>query len=305
MATKMRAVVIGLGSMGGGAAASLLRAGFETTGVDPAPAARERFAAAGGRVAATPADAMPADIVFVFVVNAAQTEQALFGPDGAVAAADPGTIFALCATMPPAETERLAARLDAARMRALDAPVSGGAAKAASGEMTIMASAPAETLDAAAPALDAIAAQVLRLGDAPGVGSRFKTINQLLAGVHIAAMAEAMTLAAKMGLDLARVHEVIGAAAGASWMFENRGAHVVAGDYAPRSAVDIFVKDLGIVAGAARSEGAPTPLTDAARALFEETSAAGMGREDDAAVAKTLARRAGARLPGMAAEDPS
>ncbi|MEM9780299.1 MAG: NAD-binding protein, partial [Pseudomonadota bacterium] len=238
--------------------------------------------------------AAKADVVFVFVVNAQQAQSVLFGTRGAVSAAPLGTVFVICATIPPAEAERLAADLTAAGMGVLDAPVSGGAAKAEMGEMTIIASGASAAFDKAGPALDAISTQVFRLGEAPGAGSKVKMINQLLAGVHIAAMAEAMVLAKREGLDLQTVYDVIRVSAGSSWMFENRGPQVVGGDYTPYSAVDIFVKDLGIVTQTAGE--VELPLTGAALALFEEASAAGLGREADAAVAKTLAQKSGVDL---------
>ncbi|WP_112875432.1 L-threonate dehydrogenase [Paracoccus endophyticus] len=297
----MRAAVIGLGSMGQGAALSLLRAGIDTAGCDIRPEAAASLADAGGRTAATPAQAAAgADVVFVYVMNAAQSDAVLFGDDGAVAAAAPGTVFLLCATMPPADAERLGARLAEAGMLAIDAPVSGGSVRAASGQITVMASGPAAAFDRAGPALDAVAARVFRLGERPGDGSRMKMINQLLAGVHIAAAAEAMVLAASQRMDLAQVLEVISTCAGTSWMFENRGPHIVAGDWTPHSAVDIFVKDLGIVTGAANAAGCPVPLSQAALDLFRAASDAGMGRLDDAAVARVLAARAGVALPGDA-----
>lgn len=298
MPENLVVTVIGLGTMGWGAALSLLRAGFKTQGVDLRPEVLDRFAALGGQSHTTPAAAAVADVIFVFVVNADQVRAVLFGPAGAVAAARPGTIFVLCVTMPPRDAISIAGELAACGMASLDAPVSGGAAKALSGEMTIMASGPDATFSAAAPALAAMSAKVFRLGDVAGIGSQVKMINQLLAGVHIAATAEALVLAAGVGLDLRTVHEVISQSAGASWMFQNRGPHIIDGDYAPRSAVDIFVKDLAIVAGEAAGIGVPTPLTTAALALFAQAQAAGLGREDDAAVAKVLARAAGLQLPG-------
>lgn len=296
---RLAAGVIGLGSMGMGAALSLTRAGLPTLGLDLRPQAMDTLSQAGGIACRDAADlAARADVVFVYVVNAAQTDAVLFGEGGAVAAARPGTVFVLCATMAPADAERLCGQLAAAGMAAIDAPVSGGAAKADAGEISMMAAGPAAAFDRAAPALDAIAATVFRLGESPGAGARMKVVNQLLAGVHIAAAAEAMVLAASWGMDLAEVHRVIQSCAGTSWMFANRGAHIVDGDYAPRSAVDIFVKDLGIVTGAAGDSGAPVPLSDTALALFRQASEAGMGRLDDAAVALLLARQAGVSLPG-------
>lgn len=298
MSEQLTAAVIGLGSMGWGAAVSLLRAGIATNGVDIRDFVLERFTAEGGTsYSSAGAASVEADVVFVFVVNGAQAEEVLFGKNGAVSTARPGTVFVTCVTMEPSRAIEIAARLGAAGMLAIDGPVSGGSAKALTGEMTIMASGAQAAFEKAAPALDAIASKVYRLGDHAGKGSQVKMINQLLAGVHIAAAAEAMTLGAKMGLDLAMLHEVIGECAGNSWMFGNRGKHIVDGDYTPHSAVNIFVKDLGIVTGEAGSH--PTPLSDAALALFKEAANAGMGLEDDAAVAKLLARKGGVTLPGM------
>lgn len=299
MASRGTAAVIGLGSMGWGAAVSLLRAGFATRGCDVRAEVRDRFTAEGGIACATPAEAADgAEAVLTFVVNAEQTEQVLFGTAGALETMAPGTAALSCATVPPAFAADLAARLAARGMLPLDAPVSGGAAKALAGEMTVMSSGGAAAYDKAAGVLDAIATKVYRLGEAPGLGSKVKMINQLLAGVHIAATAEALTLGMKCGLDPKVLYEVICASAGCSWMFENRGPHIVDGDYAPRSAVDIFVKDLGIVEQEAGAAGFATPLASIARAQFLAASEAGLGREDDAAVAKIYARRGGVTLPG-------
>ena len=230
------AAVIGLGSMGLGMARSMKRAGLDVIGYDIAPAAVDRFIADGGRGAATPADAAKdADIVVSVVVNSAQTEAVLFGAGGVAATMQPGAVFISSATMDPAVARDLAQRVEALGLHYLDAPISGGAAKAESGELTIMASGSRQAFDTARPALDAMAGKVYELGDAAGTGAAFKMINQLLAGVHIAAACEAITFAAKQGLDLDKVYEVITASAGNSWMFENRVPHVLAGDYTPLS----------------------------------------------------------------------
>ena len=299
MASGNTATVIGLGSMGWGAALSLLRAGFHVKGVDIRDEVLKRFRAEGGEAFSAPADAGKSDVVFVFVVNSDQAREVLFGPKGAVHNAAPGTVFLLCVTMAPSATVDIAAKLEAAGMAVIDAPVSGGYQKALTGEITVMGSGADAAFAKAAPALDAVAAKVFRLGEELGLGSKVKMINQLLAGVHIAAAAEALTLAAKVGLDLQTVFDVIRVSAGSSWMFENRGPHIVDGDYTPRSAVNIFVKDLGIVTGEAADAGGSTPLTEAALALFSQASEAGFGLEDDAAVAKILASRSEIALPGM------
>lgn len=300
MQEMKKAAVIGLGSMGWGAALSLLKAGFTVRGCDLRSDILTRFTEAGGDACTTPAAAAEtADIILVYVINSKQVEEVLFGPNGALETAKPGTVLLLCATMAPSATIAIAERLEAAGMLVVDAPVSGGHVRALAGEITVMASGSQEAFDQAAPALDAISAKVFRLGDRPGAGSQVKMINQLLAGVHIAATAEAMTLAAKAGIDLKTLYEVIRVSAGSSWMFENRGEHIVSGDYSPRSAVNIFVKDLGIVTSEAEKAGAITPLAASALSLFVEASEAGLGQEDDAAVTKILARKSGIILPGM------
>lgn len=293
-----RVAVIGLGSMGAGMAGSLLRAGFQVTACDVNAEAVARFAESGGQASANPAAAAAAaDVVVCVVVNAAQTEAVLFGPDGAAETMPEGAVFVSSATMDPAIARRLAARLEETGRHYLDAPMSGGAVRAADGELTFLASGSTAAFDAARPALEAMAGKLYALGDAAGQGAAFKMINQLLAGVHIAAASEAMSFAAKQGLDLRKVYEVITASAGNSWMFENRMPHVLDGDYSPRSAVDIFVKDLGIVQDMARAEKYPVPVAAAALQMFLMASGSGMGRDDDASVARLYAQVAGVTLP--------
>ena len=291
--------VVGLGSMGLGMARSLLRAGHRVFGADVDPARVAALAAEGGLSAPMAEAAAASGIVVSVVLNADQTRAALFGPDGCAPRMAPGAVIMSCATIPPDAARELAAAAAERGLGYLDAPISGGAARAASGELSIMASGSGAAFDRARPALDAMAAVVHDLGREPGAGSAMKAVNQLLAGVHIAAMGEALALALSQGLDLARVVEVIGASAGSSWMFQNRAPHVVEGDYAPRSAVDIWPKDLGIVAGIAERAGLPVPLTQAALAQFRAASEAGDGRADDAAVTRVYARAAGLALPGQ------
>ncbi|MCA6110067.1 L-threonate dehydrogenase [Bradyrhizobium cenepequi] len=297
--TKPRVAVIGLGSMGFGMATSLLRAGFEVTGCDVAEDSIARFVQGGGKGAKTPKEAADgADIVVSVVVNAAQTETILFGEHGVAGTLPKGSVFVSSATMDPDVARRLAVKLEATGRHYLDAPISGGAQRAAQGELTILASGSAAAFAKARPALDAMAAKLYELGDAAGQGAAFKMINQLLAGVHIAAASEAIAFAAKQGLDIRKVYEVITASAGNSWMFENRMPHVLDGDYTPRSAVEIFVKDLGIIQDMARNAKFPVPVSAAALQMFLMTAAAGMGRDDDASVARMYARVTGTKLPG-------
>ena len=292
--------VFGLGSMGSGMAASLLRAGARVHGFDTDAQAVARFERAGGAGGDPAGIAATLDIAVIVVVNATQIEAVLFGENGISERLPKGAVIVACATVPPDFARTTEARLSRLGLLYLDAPISGGAAKAANGALTIMASGKPEAFDAAAPALGAVAEKVFRLGDAAGPGSAMKAVNQMLAGVHIAAAAEAMTFGMTQGVEPARCLEVISQCAGTSWMFENRGAHIADGDYAPRSAVEIFVKDLGIVGDIARAARFSAPLTAAALQQFLAAAGMGLGREDDAAVAKVYARNAGLTLPGEA-----
>ena len=230
-------------------------------------------------------------------VNGAQTDTVLLGEKGAAAAMKKGSVIISSATMAPDDARRLAAKAEARGLLYLDAPISGGAAKAAIGQLTVMASGTPETFKQARPVLDAIAATVHELGDAAGIGASFKMVNQLLAGVHIAAACEAITFAKKLGLDLPTVYKVITASAGNSWMFENRVPHILDGDYAPRSAVEIFTKDLGIVSDMGRLEKFPLQIAATALQMFLMTAAAGMERDDDASVARMIAEMTGLECP--------
>jgi L-threonate 2-dehydrogenase len=279
--------VIGLGAMGAGMAGSLRRAGHRVHVCDARPGVAEAFAAQGGVACATPADvARQCGIVISVVVNAQQTEAVLYGDGGAAAAMAPGSVFVMCSTVDPNWSIAQEARLEAMQLHYLDAPISGGAARAASGEMTMMTAGRPAAYERCGGVLEAMAAKVYRLGDRAGNGSKVKIINQLLAGVHIAAAAEAMALGLREGVDAAALYEVITHSAGNSWMFENRMAHVLKADYTPLSAVDIFVKDLGLVLDTARATKFPLPLASTAHQMFMQASTAGHGREDDAAVIK-------------------
>ena len=290
--------VIGLGSMGYGAAVSAMKRGVSTIGLDSSAAARERFAAAGGQLAVSLADlAARCDVVQVLVVNAMQTEAVLFGEQGLAATLRRGAVVIASATVDPTLPPQWEAKLAESGIHFIDGPVSGGAKKAADGQMTVMASGRPEAFAAAGAVLEAIAGKVYRLGDKAGIGSTVKMVNQHLAGVHIAAACEAMALGMRAGADAASLYEVICNSAGMSWMFQNRVPHILEGDYTPLSSVNIFVKDLGIVLDAARKLAFPLPLAAAAHQLYLATAAAGHGNEDDAAVVKFYAALAGIELP--------
>jgi L-threonate 2-dehydrogenase len=284
--------------MGMGAATSALRRGVATWGCDSRAQARDAFVEAGGLAVETPAElAARCGVVLVLVVTAEQTEDVLFGENGLAPRLAPGSVVIASATVDPAIPPRWEARLAERGLWLIDGPVSGGARKAAEGQMTVMASGRPEAFAAAGDLLDAFAGKVYRLGDAAGVGSTVKMVNQHLAGVHIAAACEAMALGMRAGADPRQLYEVICNSAGMSWMFQNRVPHILAGDYRPLSAVSIFVKDLGIVLDSARKLAFPLPLAAAAHQLYLATAAQGHGAEDDSAVIKFYASLAGLELP--------
>jgi L-threonate 2-dehydrogenase len=297
--------VIGLGAIGSGVAASLARQGWPVVGADTNPSAAARFADAFGNATGSSREAASgADVVILVVVNAAQCEAVLFGEAGALASTAPDALIISCVTMDPAQARSLGARIEAEGRAFVDAPTSGGPSRAADGALTLLASGREDAMKRAEPIFDAIASRVYRLGAEAGVGSAFKMINQHLAGIHIAAACEAIAFASKLGLDLSKVYEVITASAGNSWMFENRVPHILNNDYAPKSAINIFTKDLGIVSDMARAASFPTPLAASALQMFLMTAASGMGRDDDASVARLYANVAGLELnAGDAGQD--
>ncbi|NAZ45516.1 NAD-binding protein [Vibrio toranzoniae] len=289
--------VIGLGSMGMGAAKSCIRAGLNVYGFDLNAQALEELGSFGAKAVSTNAVefADQLDAVLVLVVNAQQVNTVLF-KTGLAAALKPNTPVMVSATISAEDAKQIEAQLAEHKLVMLDAPVSGGAVKAEAGEMTIMASGAQSTFDRLDPVLNATAAKVYNIGEAVGLGATVKIIHQLLAGVHIAAGAEAMALAARANIPLDLMYDVVTNAAGNSWMFENRMKHVVDGDYSPKSMVDIFVKDLNLVSDTAQDLKFPLPLSSAALNMFVSASNAGFGQEDDSAVIKVFQ---GIDLPGV------
>ncbi len=285
--------VIGLGTMGMGAAKSCIKAGLNTYGADISEKALQTLKDAGAvKVAKSAVEfADELDAVLILVVNAAQANTVLFGQnrDGVAYALKKGTPVMVSSTMAASDAKAIEGKLLELGLPMLDAPVSGGAVKANVGEMTVMASGLPSTFETLKPLLDAIAGKVYNIGSEIGLGATVKIVHQLLAGVHIAVAAEAMAMAAKAGIPLDTMYDVVTNAAGNSWMFENRMKHVLAGDYTPLSAVDIFVKDLGLVTETAKALHFPIPLASTALSMFTNASNAGYGREDDSAVIKTFA----------------
>lgn len=282
---------IGLGAMGLGMCRNLLAAGISVVGYDVDPLAVDTLAAAGGIAADSPAAvAREASLIAVCVLNSGQAEQVLFGTDGAAAALPTDAVVVMHTTMAPKQVKALAARLAAGNRTLVDAPVTGGKASAEAGTQTIIAAGPAIALARCRPAFEAMSARIYCVGDTAGSAASVKMINQLLVGVHMVATGEAIALAAKAGADPKTVYDVVTHGGGNSTAFQSRGQFMIAGDFEPRGALDLFVKDLGIVADTAAALEFPLPLGKAALAQFRAASDAGYGRQDAAAVVKLYER---------------
>ncbi len=270
--------------MGAPMAENLVKRQFHVTGFDMREEARERLVAAGGHAAGSAAEAASgADILVLMVVNAAQARAVLF-EGGALQALGANASVILMATCAPYDVAAMAAQVTATGRHFVDAPVSGGVVGAEAGTLTIMAAAPKIDFDRASPILKAMGSKLFHVGETPGQGAMVKTVNQLLCGVHIAAAAEALSLAQKAGLDGKLLLDILGGSAAASWMLGNRGPRMLVDDPPVNSAVDIFVKDLGIVLDAGRASKAALPLAAAAHQMFLAASGLGHGGADDSQV---------------------
>jgi L-threonate 2-dehydrogenase len=278
----MKIAVVGLGAMGAAAAANLLRKGHEVRGFDLRQPALDALQAAGGIPAETVAQAVGgAQAVITFVVNSAQVEAVVNGPEGIAANMAPASVLIQCATVSASFIAKLAEQLAARGCLVVDAPVSGGVAGASGGGLTIMASGAREAMAKARPVLDDMGSNVHDFGDAPGAGSMVKTINHLFCGVHLAVLGEAIALGKRAGLDPARLLEVYGGSAAASWMMKDRGPRALQESPPSNSTIDIFVKDLSLVLDAGRDLKFPLPLAAAAHQMFLAGSATGKGTVDD------------------------
>ncbi|MCP4565496.1 MAG: NAD(P)-dependent oxidoreductase [Bosea sp.] len=275
---------VGLGSMGLPMAINLGKAGFAVTGFDLRAEARQALQAAGGEAASSLAEAFSGrDAVVLMVVNVAQAEDILFG-QGALTRLAPDGVVILMATCPPGAVAALAARVDATGRALVDAPVSGGVVGAEAGSLTIMAAARRPVFEAAKPVLDAMGSTVVFMGEEPGQGATAKAVNQLLCGAHLAIAAEALSLAEKLGVDTRAMLDIVSGSAASSWMLRDRGARMLEREPRVTSAVDIFVKDLGIVLEAGRDAKAALPMAALAHQLFLSVSGRGLGARDDSQV---------------------
>lgn len=279
--------IIGLGAMGSGMATNMLQAKIPLRGYDTDPKNLAAFARAGGTPTKNPAEAATdAKLLILMLVDADQINAVLFGEGNAAATLPNNAVVMISSTISAAEIRAIAAKNAQHGILTLDAPVSGGKAGADAGTLTVMASGPDAAFAAAERALDAIASATHRLGDAPGLGATYKVVHQLAAGVHLVVAAELVTLGVKAGCDPNILLDIVSRSAGRSWMLSDRAPRILERDFAPRSRVDIFVKDLGLVLETGAAAGVSLPLAAAAHRMLVSASEMGFGEEDDAAVVK-------------------
>ncbi len=276
---------VGLGAMGRPMARRLLGApNTIVRGFDISPSSLADLVASGGIPCQTAAIAAEgAEVLLLMVVNAEQAEQVLFA-DSAAKALGSGKLVILMATCPPDRVKAIGLKLADMGIDFLDAPVSGGVVGAENGTLTIMAGGPKATFERAQPILLCLGDKLRHVGLNHGDGAAMKTVNQLLCGVHIAAAAECVALAEKLGLDGKAVIDILSQSAAGSWMLANRGPRMVMEDPPVTSAVDIFVKDMGIVLAAGEQAKLGLPLSALARQMFLQASGMGLGRADDSQV---------------------
>ena len=270
-------------------AGNVARAGHDVTAYDIDPGRAASLADDGVKPATSISQAATgAEVLVLMVATPAQVDGVLFGEDAATSSLDPGAVVMIMATVGPAAVQRWVERLGQQQVEVVDAPVSGGVRRAAEGDLLVMVGGADSAVQRVQPVLDAMAGHAPVVGPAPGDGQKVKLVNQLLCGVHIAAAAEALAYAEALGLDAAATWQVIREGAAASFMLNDRGERMAQPSDEVKSALDIFVKDMGLVLDAGRATSFPSPLASAAEQLFLAGHRAGLGRRDDSSVIEVL-----------------
>jgi len=288
---------IGLGIMGSRQAANLRRAGFELVVFNRTRATAEQWAAEhGAQVAGSPREvAEQAGTVITMVVDGDQVADALLGEDGAAHGARDDQLFVDMSTIAPTQTRAIAERLDRHGVRFLDAPVTGSAPKAADGTLTIMAGGAPADYERARPLFEAMGKLVLHVGEL-GQGQMVKLINNAVAAVNCATLAQALVLGRRTGVDLEKLVEVMGAGSGGSAMLSLKGGPMLGHDFAPLFKLAHMLKDVRLCLEEGQAAGAPFPAAAAARELYTAAMGRDLGDQDFAAVLEVLEDLAGTRL---------
>ena len=292
MTISKSVLIVGIGNMGGGMAANLLAKGWNVLVSDIDAKKVEKWVSKGA-LAQSKSGQTATDLIanIVCVVDAAQTEDVLFGEDGLAHRLQAGQTVILCPTILPQDVESFAARLAERGVHTIDAPMSGGPVRASSGSMSLMVACSQAVFAQNAELLNALSSKLFNISEKPGDAARTKLVNNLLAGINLVGAAEALALAQKLGLDAAKTLDVIEQSSGQSWIGSDRMRRALAGDYAPRAHVTLLEKDTRLALECARAAGFEGPLGAAASAVFAQAHAAGLATEDDAAIFKVLSPR--------------
>jgi 3-hydroxyisobutyrate dehydrogenase-like beta-hydroxyacid dehydrogenase len=292
MTCAQSVLIVGVGNMGGGMAANLLLKGWNVRVSDIDAEKVENLVSKGALPHILRAQAAPELVailaLIVCVVDAVQTEDVLFGAHGLAYTLPPGHTVMLCPTILPQDVESIASRLAERGIHTIDAPMSGGPARAADGSMSLLVACPPALFVQHAGLLNALSDKVFNISDKVGDAARTKLVNNLLAGINLVGAAEALALAKKLGLNLAKTLDVIEQSSGQSWIGSDRMRRALAGDYAPRAHVTLLEKDTRLALVCAAAAGFQGPLGAAASSVFAEAHAAGFAEQDDAALFKLL-----------------
>ena len=283
-----RVAFLGLGTMGAAMAANLARAGFAVTGWNRTPGRAAELADLGVTIAETPAAAVAdTEIAVICVSDTPDVEAVLFGTDGVVDGARPGTLIVDCSTIAPSGSWDFAKRLAERDLSMVDAPVSGGSEGAKNATLTIFVGGEAADVERARPVLTAMGRTITHVGPI-GAGQAVKAVNQvILAGTYLG-VAEGIVLAIKAGLDVGQVVEALGGGAAQSWVLANRSGRMIDNDYPLGFKVSLHRKDLGIALGLAAQLGAVLPVSALAAQLETGLVADGHGDDDMSALARSI-----------------
>lgn len=293
---KMHVGIVGVGNMGGGMASNLLSRGWAVAVCDIDADKVAALVGKGAQALASPQlIAQHCDVTIVCVVDAAQTQSVLFGPNGTVSGACGQRLgkaqahaVMLCPTIAPNDVEAMAAELKARGIDVLDAPLSGGPARAGDGTMSVMLACADNVHAGFKDLLDALSSKVFRISERPGDGARTKLVNNLLAGINLVGAAEALALAHRLGLDMSTTLNVIAQSSGQSWIGSDRMRRAIADDFAPRAHVTLLAKDTRLAIEAAEEAGFNGPLGHSARDTFALAMAQGFADWDDAAILRVM-----------------